>query len=66
MSVPTSMTALVGGHDTTLAPRPVDVPSPGGASSDSFMVHIPLHKGTEDGDGATWPEHVTDEQYNAR
>ncbi|HEX6526033.1 MAG TPA: hypothetical protein VF070_39375 [Streptosporangiaceae bacterium] len=31
----------------------------------SFMVHIALYEGTEDGDGATWLEQVTDEQYKA-
>ena len=34
-----------------------------GATPDSFMVHIALYEGTEDGDGATWLEHVTDEHY---
>ena len=29
------------------------------------MVHIALYEGTADGDGASWLEHVTDEQYNA-
>jgi hypothetical protein len=24
-----------------------------------------MYEGTEDGDGATWLEHVTDEQYQA-
>jgi hypothetical protein len=37
------------------------VPPPG-----TFMVHIALYEGTEaGGDGATWLEHVTDEQYKA-
>ena len=27
------------------------------------MVHTALYEGTEDGDGASWLEHVTDEQY---
>jgi hypothetical protein len=29
------------------------------------MAHIALYEGTEDGDGATWLEHVTGEQYAA-
>ena len=36
-----------------------------GATPDGFMAHIALYEGTEDGDGATWLEHVTDEQYHA-
>ncbi len=31
----------------------------------NFMAHIALYEGTADGDGATWLEHVTDEQYAA-
>ncbi len=29
------------------------------------MVHLALYEGTSDGDGATWLEHVTDNQYTA-
>ena len=29
-----------------------------GAVTDGFMPHIALYEGTEDGDGATWLEHV--------
>ena len=36
-----------------------------GATPDGFMAHIALYEGTEDGDGATWLEHVTDGQYLA-
>ena len=36
-----------------------------GAAPGTFMVHIALYEGTADGDGATWLEHVTDEQYQA-
>jgi quercetin dioxygenase-like cupin family protein len=37
-----------------------------GAAPDSFMTHLALYEGTADGgDGATWLEHVTDEQYKA-
>jgi MFS transporter, DHA2 family, methylenomycin A resistance protein len=46
------------------------IPSPAqehwhGAAPGTFMVHIALHEGTADGDGASWLEHVTDEQYQA-
>lgn len=34
-----------------------------GAAPENFMAHIALYEGTADGDGATWLEHVTDEQY---
>ncbi|HEY6294508.1 MAG TPA: cupin domain-containing protein [Streptosporangiaceae bacterium] len=37
-----------------------------GATPADFMVHLAMLEGTEEGDGATWLEHVTDEQYNAR
>jgi quercetin dioxygenase-like cupin family protein len=36
-----------------------------GATPDRFMAHIALYEGTEDGDGATLIEHVSDEQYHA-
>jgi quercetin dioxygenase-like cupin family protein len=36
-----------------------------GATPENFMAHIALYEGTEDGDGATWLEHVTGEQYAA-
>ena len=36
-----------------------------GAAPSNFMAHIALYEGTADGDGATWLEHVTDEQYKA-
>ena len=36
-----------------------------GAAPENFMVHIALYEGTADGDGATWLEHVADEQYQA-
>ena len=36
-----------------------------GATPEGFMAHIALYEGTADGDGATWLEHVTDEQYLA-
>ena len=29
------------------------------------MAHIAMYEGTADGDGASWLEHVTDEQYKA-
>jgi quercetin dioxygenase-like cupin family protein len=34
-----------------------------GAGPDNFMADIALYEGTGDGDGATWLEHVTDQQY---
>jgi mannose-6-phosphate isomerase-like protein (cupin superfamily) len=36
-----------------------------GAAPDEFMVHLALYEGTADGDGATWLEHVADDQYKA-
>jgi quercetin dioxygenase-like cupin family protein len=36
-----------------------------GAAPENFMAHIALYEGTADGDGATWLEHVTSEQYAA-
>jgi quercetin dioxygenase-like cupin family protein len=68
----TEGTALIGTRDgTVIVARPGQVvyTPPGeehwhGAAPDSFMVHIALYEGTADGDGASWLEHVTDEQYN--
>lgn len=37
-----------------------------GATPADFMVHLAMLEGVGDGDGTTWLEHVTDEQYNAR
>lgn len=34
-----------------------------GATPDDFMEHLALLEGTADGDGATWLEHVGDEEY---
>lgn len=34
-----------------------------GATPDDFMEHLALLEGVEGGDGTTWGEHVTDEQY---
>jgi quercetin dioxygenase-like cupin family protein len=36
-----------------------------GATADNFMSHIAMLEGTEDGDGTTWLEPVTDEHYKA-
>jgi quercetin dioxygenase-like cupin family protein len=36
-----------------------------GAGIDSMMCHIAMLEGVEDGDGTTWLEPVTDEQYTA-
>ncbi|HSZ42340.1 MAG TPA: cupin domain-containing protein [Trebonia sp.] len=63
--------ALVGTRDgKVVAARPGQViyTPPGeehwhGAAPDAFMAHIALYEGNADGDGATWLEHVTDEQY---
>jgi quercetin dioxygenase-like cupin family protein len=65
--------ALVGTRDgTVIVARPGQViyTPPGeehwhGATPSDFMVHIAMYEGTADGDGATWLEHVTDDQYRA-
>src|SRR6266705_6991442 len=65
--------ALLGSRDgKVIAARPGQVvyTPPGeehwhGAAPDAFMTHIALYEGTGHGDGATWLEHVTDEQYKA-
>ena len=44
---------------------PIAVRKPEPSRLAGFMAHIALYEGTEDGDGATWLEHVTDEQYHA-
>jgi quercetin dioxygenase-like cupin family protein len=36
-----------------------------GATADNFMCHLAMLEGTGDGDGTTWLEPVTDEQYKA-
>jgi quercetin dioxygenase-like cupin family protein len=36
-----------------------------GATTDNFMSHLAMLEGTPDGDGTTWLEPVTDEQYQA-
>ena len=36
-----------------------------GAAPENFMAHIALYEGTAEGDGASWLEHVTGEQYAA-
>jgi len=69
----TEGTALIGARDgAVIVARPGQVvyTPPGeehwhGAAPDSFMAHIAMYEGTGDGDGATWMEHVTDEQYKA-
>jgi quercetin dioxygenase-like cupin family protein len=69
----TEGTALVGTRDgKVVAARPGQViyTPPGeehwhGAAPGTFMVHIALFEGTPDGEGVTWLEHVTDEQYQA-
>lgn len=36
-----------------------------GAGPTDFMTHLAIYEGTEDGgDGASWLEHVTDDQYH--
>jgi quercetin dioxygenase-like cupin family protein len=65
--------ALLGSRDGTIIvarPGQVIYTPPGeehwhGAAPDSFMAHIALLEGTADGDGGTWADHVTDEQYQA-
>jgi quercetin dioxygenase-like cupin family protein len=70
----TDGTALLGTRDgKVIVARPGQIvyTPPGeehwhGAARGTFMVHIALYEGTEDGgDGATWLEHLTDEQYEA-
>jgi len=34
-----------------------------GAAPDRFMTHLALHQVDDDGNVATWGEHVTDEEY---
>jgi quercetin dioxygenase-like cupin family protein len=34
-----------------------------GATADNMMCHLAMLEGTTDGDGTTWLEHITDEQY---
>ncbi|HEU0087977.1 MAG TPA: cupin domain-containing protein, partial [Pseudonocardiaceae bacterium] len=34
-----------------------------GATQDNFMCHLAMLEGTVEGDGTTWLEPVTDEQY---
>ena len=36
-----------------------------GASPTRFMTHLAMHEVGEDGNPATWGEHVTDEEYGA-
>ena len=36
-----------------------------GAAPGNFMAHLALYEGTADGDGASWLEHVTSDQYAA-
>ena len=36
-----------------------------GTAPENFMAHIAIYEGTADGDGASWLEHVTDNQYTA-
>jgi quercetin dioxygenase-like cupin family protein len=37
-----------------------------GAAPDRFMSHLAMLEVGDDGNPATWGEHVTDEEYNAR
>ncbi len=34
-----------------------------GATADNFMCHLAMLEGTEEGDGTTWLEPVTDDEY---
>jgi quercetin dioxygenase-like cupin family protein len=36
-----------------------------GATADNFMCHFAMLEGVADGDGTTWLEHVTDDEYAA-
>jgi quercetin dioxygenase-like cupin family protein len=65
--------ALLGtrnGHVIVARPGQVVYTPPGeehwhGATPENFMAHIALYEGAAEGDGATWLEHVTGEQYDA-
>lgn len=58
------------GHVLRIRPGDTIVCPPGeehwhGATGTTFMSHLALLEGTADGDGTTWLEPVTDEQYEA-
>jgi len=36
-----------------------------GAAPDRFMIHLAMHEVDDEGNAATWGEHVTDEEYGA-
>ena len=36
-----------------------------GAAPDRFMTHLAMLEVDQNGNGATWGEHVTDQEYNA-
>ncbi|MEX5635080.1 cupin domain-containing protein [Parafrankia sp. FMc2] len=65
--------ALLGTRDgTVIVARPGHVvyTPPGeehwhGATPTDFMAHLAFWEGTAEGDGATWLEHVTSDQYTA-
>ena len=61
---------LVATRGTVIQMRPGDTiyTPPGeehwhGATADNMMCHLAMLEGTADGDGTTWLEPVTDEQY---
>ncbi|TDD66532.1 cupin domain-containing protein [Jiangella aurantiaca] len=68
----TAGVALMGTRDGTILevhPGQTVYTPPGeehwhGATPDDFMEHLALLEGTSDGDGATWLEHVGDEDYH--
>jgi quercetin dioxygenase-like cupin family protein len=35
-----------------------------GAAPDRFMTHLAMHQADEEGNAATWGEHVTDDEYD--
>lgn len=37
-----------------------------GATPENFMEHLAMFEAAADGDGTTWLEHVTDDDYTAR
>jgi quercetin dioxygenase-like cupin family protein len=69
----TDGTGLVVSRDgTVIRMRPGDTvyTPPGeehwhGATADNMMCHLAMLEGTGEGDGTTWLEHVTDDQYQA-
>jgi quercetin dioxygenase-like cupin family protein len=66
--------ALIGTRDGTIIevhPGQTVYTPPGeehwhGATPEQFMTHLAMLEGADEGDGTSWLEHVTDEQYASR